>query len=66
MEKKSQKQGIIHAGLQTLNEKSQNTKIENHWGKWVKKITKNRHDPSRITEFECKIPNHRNGYHSLK
>ena len=49
------KTGIIQGVLQTFNAKSQNTKIGNHWGKGVKKNTKTRHNPSSITDFECKI-----------
>ena len=33
-----QKLGIIQAASQTLNEKSQNTKIGSHWGKGLKKL----------------------------
>ena len=51
MVRKSQKQGIIQAELQTLNAKFQNTKIGNHQGKEVKKITKSRHNRSSISDF---------------
>ena len=28
--------------------------------KWGEKITKTRHNPSSITDFECKIPKYKN------